>query len=255
MVVYGQASGPVAPVDTGLLSTKGCLYLTRVNLGTYTATRQLEERSGDIFNWVGSGRLKVHVCGEYPLAQAARAQAARAARDDGQGPLDTVSSPLHEALLLNPPVAEGDIWLRYMTWLLLAAERLGIHDRDLRRERPLPGALTRACCGRWTGAQLRAYRELPRVSRRVAGYTLGPLLQQQAVQLGLGVRLTEVEAVRLEEEKVLQTGDGDIRTRALIIATGSSFTPLGVPGEEAFLGRGVSHCAVMAPCSWSSRWP
>jgi NADPH2:quinone reductase len=64
MVVYGQASGPVAPVDTGLLSDKGCLYLTRVNLGTYTATRQeLEERSGDIFNWVSSGRLKVHVCG------------------------------------------------------------------------------------------------------------------------------------------------------------------------------------------------
>jgi len=77
MVVYGQASGPIAPVDTGLLSTKGCLYLTRVNLGTYTATRQeLEERAGDIFNWVGSGQLKVHVCGEYPLAEAAKAQAA-----------------------------------------------------------------------------------------------------------------------------------------------------------------------------------
>jgi thioredoxin reductase (NADPH) len=78
----------------------------------------------------------------------------------------------------------------------------------------------------------------------VAGYTLGPLLQQQAVQLGLGVRLADVEAVRLEGElKVLQTGDGEVQTRALIIATGSGFTPLGVPGEEAFLGRGVSHCA------------
>jgi NADPH2:quinone reductase len=77
MVVYGQASGPVEPVDTGMLSTKGCLYLTRVNLGTYTATRQeLEQRSGDIFRWVGSGQLKVHVHGEYPLAEAAKAQAA-----------------------------------------------------------------------------------------------------------------------------------------------------------------------------------
>jgi NADPH:quinone reductase len=77
MVVYGQASGPIPPVDTGLLSTKGCLYLTRVNLGTYTATRQeLEERSGDIFRWVGSGQLKVHVFAEYPLAEAAKAQAA-----------------------------------------------------------------------------------------------------------------------------------------------------------------------------------
>jgi NADPH2:quinone reductase len=77
MVIYGQASGPVPPIDSGLLSTKGCLYLTRVNLGTYTATRQeLEERSGDIFGWVGSGQLKVHVHGEYPLAEAGKAQAA-----------------------------------------------------------------------------------------------------------------------------------------------------------------------------------
>src|SRR2546423_1324586 len=82
MVVYGQASGPVAPVDTGLLSTKGCLYLTRVNLGTYTAARQeLEERSGDIFHWVGSGQLKIHIHGEYPLAQADRAQAALEQRE------------------------------------------------------------------------------------------------------------------------------------------------------------------------------
>lgn len=77
MVVYGQASGPIPPVDTSLLSTKGCLYLTRVNLGTYTATRQeLEERSGDVFRWVGSGQLKIHIFGEYPLAEAAKAQAA-----------------------------------------------------------------------------------------------------------------------------------------------------------------------------------
>ena len=78
----------------------------------------------------------------------------------------------------------------------------------------------------------------------VAGYTLGPLLQQQAMHLGLGVRLAEVEAVRLEDGlQVLQTGDGEVRTRTLIIATGSSFTPLGVLGEDTFLGRGVSHCA------------
>jgi NADPH:quinone reductase len=81
-VVYGQASGPIAPVDTSLLSTKGCLYLTRVNLGTYTATRQeLEERAGDIFRWVGSGQLQVHVFREYPLSEAAKAQAALERRE------------------------------------------------------------------------------------------------------------------------------------------------------------------------------
>jgi thioredoxin reductase (NADPH) len=61
-----------------------------------------------------------------------------------------------------------------------------------------------------------------------------------------GVRLADVESVRLDGElKVLQTSDGDVRAQALIIATGSSFTSLGIPGEDTFLGRGVSHCA---PC-------
>jgi len=78
----------------------------------------------------------------------------------------------------------------------------------------------------------------------IAGYTLGPLLQQQAMHLGLAVQLAEVEAVRLEGElQVVQTGDGVVRVKTLIIATGSSFATLGIPGEEAFLGRGVSHCA------------
>ena len=78
----------------------------------------------------------------------------------------------------------------------------------------------------------------------VAGYTLGPLLQQQAMNLGLSLQLADVEAVRLAGElKVLHTGDGEVQAPALIIATGSSFTPLGVAGEEAFFGRGVSHCA------------
>ena len=78
----------------------------------------------------------------------------------------------------------------------------------------------------------------------VAGYTLGPLLQQQATNLGLSLQLADVEAVQLAGElKVLHTGVGEVQAPALIIATGSSFTPLGVAGEEAFFGRGVSHCA------------
>jgi thioredoxin reductase (NADPH) len=78
----------------------------------------------------------------------------------------------------------------------------------------------------------------------IAGYTLGPLLQQQATSLGLAMRLAEVQAVRLDGTlKVLQTDDGKVCTKVLILATGSSFTRLGVPGEEEFFGRGVSHCA------------
>ena len=78
----------------------------------------------------------------------------------------------------------------------------------------------------------------------VAGYTLGPLLQQQATSLGLEMQLTEVSAVQRDGEVlVLQTDGGTFHTKTLIVATGSSFSTLGIPGEEEFVGKGVSHCA------------
>src|SRR5215510_3493939 len=78
----------------------------------------------------------------------------------------------------------------------------------------------------------------------IAGYSLDPLLQQQATNLGLEMKLAEVHEVRLDgETTVLQTDDGEVRAKALIIATGSSFTKLGIPGEDEFFGNGVSHCA------------
>ena len=78
----------------------------------------------------------------------------------------------------------------------------------------------------------------------VAGYTLGPLLQHQATSLGLELQLTEVSAVQRDGEVlVLQTDSGPFQTKALIVATGSRFSTLGIPGEEEFVGKGVSHCA------------
>ena len=78
----------------------------------------------------------------------------------------------------------------------------------------------------------------------VAGYSLGPLLQQQAMNFGMEMKLTEVASVRVEgDDRVVATDDGELRAKALIVATGSSFTSLNIPGEEDFVGRGVSHCA------------
>lgn len=78
----------------------------------------------------------------------------------------------------------------------------------------------------------------------IAGYSFGPQLQQQAMNMGLEMKLAEVQSVRLEKDlKVLNTDEGEIETKALIVATGSSFTKLNIPGEEEFLGNGVSHCA------------
>jgi thioredoxin reductase (NADPH) len=78
----------------------------------------------------------------------------------------------------------------------------------------------------------------------VAGYSFGPMLQQQAMNMGLEMKLAEVQSLALDGDvKVVFTDDGELRARTLIIATGSSFTKLNIPGEEEFLGNGVSHCA------------
>ena len=56
MVSYGNASGPVAPFDLGVLSAKGSLFLTRPTLATYVAKRaDLEHVAGDLFSVVASG--------------------------------------------------------------------------------------------------------------------------------------------------------------------------------------------------------
>ncbi|GHH66575.1 quinone oxidoreductase [Streptosporangium violaceochromogenes] len=74
MALYGQASGPVPPVDPQALARGGSLFLTRPTLGPYIATREeLTWRAADVFGWVASGRLKVHVSARHPLADAARA--------------------------------------------------------------------------------------------------------------------------------------------------------------------------------------
>ena len=73
MALYGQASGAPPPMDPRILGG-GSLFLTRPGLGDYTATRdELEQRSGDVLNWVKSGQLKLRVEHVFPLAEAAEA--------------------------------------------------------------------------------------------------------------------------------------------------------------------------------------
>jgi NADPH2:quinone reductase len=74
MVSFGNASGPTGPIDPLILSTKGSLYLTRPTLANYTATRaDLEEGTGELFEMVRSGKVKIQVTAKYPLADAAKA--------------------------------------------------------------------------------------------------------------------------------------------------------------------------------------
>jgi NADPH2:quinone reductase len=74
MVLFGQSSGTVPPIDPGILNAKGSLYLTRPGLAHYTATRdELMWRAGDILKWISEKSLKVHIDQIYPLKEAAQA--------------------------------------------------------------------------------------------------------------------------------------------------------------------------------------
>ncbi len=74
MVTFGNASGPVPPVNLGILGQKGSLYVTRPTLMTYTAKREdLEASAKALFDVVLSGAVKIEVHQTYPLAEAAQA--------------------------------------------------------------------------------------------------------------------------------------------------------------------------------------
>ncbi|MGH7502194.1 MAG: quinone oxidoreductase family protein [Longimicrobiales bacterium] len=71
LVLYGQSSGPVPPIDPQRLNAGGSLFLTRPTLAHYTFTRDaLLARANDVLEWVQSGRLVPHIGGEFPLARA-----------------------------------------------------------------------------------------------------------------------------------------------------------------------------------------
>jgi NADPH:quinone reductase len=74
MVSFGNASGPVQDFAPLILSQKGSLYLTRPTLANYSSTvEELDWRANDVLNWIGQGKLKLHIHKVYPLSDAAQA--------------------------------------------------------------------------------------------------------------------------------------------------------------------------------------
>ncbi|MCC7371617.1 MAG: quinone oxidoreductase [Chloroflexi bacterium] len=74
LVLFGQASGAVAPFDPQILNAKGCLYLTRPRLDVYIESRQeLEERASAVLGWIAEGKVKLRQEHTYALADAAQA--------------------------------------------------------------------------------------------------------------------------------------------------------------------------------------
>lgn len=81
LVFFGQASGPVPPVDPLTLMSKGSVFMTRPTLHHYAATQEeIQGRTDDLFRWIQSGELKLRCDYTFPLAEAARAQTELEAR-------------------------------------------------------------------------------------------------------------------------------------------------------------------------------
>jgi thioredoxin reductase (NADPH) len=78
----------------------------------------------------------------------------------------------------------------------------------------------------------------------IDGLKLADDLRKQAERFGAVIELGEVTALHDEGEyKRLETTSGDMLARAVLIATGSDYKKLGVPGEKEFYARGVHYCA------------
>jgi len=85
----------------------------------------------------------------------------------------------------------------------------------------------------------------PAFPEGISGSRLSAKMVSQVTQLGIEFRRTEVTEVQLRDGlKWVTTGQGDYSAQALIIAGGARSRKLGIPGEEEFVGRGVSYCAM-----------
>ena len=80
----------------------------------------------------------------------------------------------------------------------------------------------------------------------VKGQELAMMMEQQTTRFGADIEYTEVQGLDDVDKpvKTVRTDDRDYTAKSLIIATGGSHNKLGVAGEDAYAGRGVSYCAV-----------
>ena len=97
------------------------------------------------------------------------------------------------------------------------------------------------------GAQiinLEKIENFPGFPEGISGAELGPSAQEQAMNAGAEFIMAEASSISRDGDyQVVSCDAGAYRAKAVIVATGSTLRRLGIPGEEEFDGRGVSHCA------------
>ncbi|KRN90333.1 thioredoxin reductase [Ligilactobacillus ceti DSM 22408] len=82
--------------------------------------------------------------------------------------------------------------------------------------------------------------------KTILGPELSEEMYQSATQFGAEYAYGMVESVTVQEDgtKIVKTDSAEFETKALVIATGSEYRKLGIPGEAEYSGRGVSYCAI-----------
>ncbi len=84
----------------------------------------------------------------------------------------------------------------------------------------------------------------PGFAKGISGLDLAEELRKQAERFGADIRLGEVLSIKdAGDHRVLETTDGTVKAKAVLIATGTDYKKIGVPGEEEFYARGVHYCA------------
>lgn len=99
------------------------------------------------------------------------------------------------------------------------------------------------------GQALLTYRveNYPGFPDGIAGTELSSMMEKQAIKFGLKIATEDVKDIVYDEGSnnsiIINTSENKYETLSVIIATGVSQAKLNVPGEEEFIGRGVSFCA------------
>jgi thioredoxin reductase (NADPH) len=84
----------------------------------------------------------------------------------------------------------------------------------------------------------------PGFAEGIEGLKLAEQLQTQAERFGAKIEFGEVSKIEDKgDHKLLTTDGGEVKARAVLIATGSDYKKIGVPGEKEYYGRGVHYCA------------
>lgn len=84
----------------------------------------------------------------------------------------------------------------------------------------------------------------PGFEEGIDGFELGEKMQRGAERFGAETAFVNVTAVDLKNEiKVIDTSKGQVKARAVVLATGASPREIGLPEEASLRGRGVAYCA------------